>query len=169
MQAMGSNILQSQSLSAHTSRVRLKGLQRPDRVLIAFKWSCHLILLRRTTDAAGASLLDPDCLPRCRDKFTLHGLWPSYYSKCRGRPYPEGPSCAPQCDCPFDVSTLEDLKPHLGEEWPSYMGPDEGFWWGPCDRSDRTQMPFEVASTDALGILPAGSTNGTSTVTSWRS
>ena len=90
------------------------------------------------TDAAGASLSDTKGLPQCRDRFTLHGLWPSYYSRCRGRPYPEGPSCAPQCDCPFEASTLEDLEPQLGEEWPSYMGSNGEFWWGPCDRSGQT-------------------------------
>ena len=30
----------------------------------------------------------------------------------------------------------------MGEEWPSYMGSNEGFWWGPCDRSGQTQLPI---------------------------
>ncbi|KAI8473511.1 MAG: ribonuclease T2-like protein [Monoraphidium minutum] len=99
---------------------------------------CHLGFPRRAPSAAAPALTSPPwqrplaahhnapAAPAARPhpprsfRFTIHGMWPQ-----------RGDGTWPEfCDpgAPFSLPRILDLLPRMARNWPSWAGPNTGFW-----------------------------------------
>ncbi|KAK9838118.1 hypothetical protein WJX81_002369 [Elliptochloris bilobata] len=77
-----------------------------------------------------------------REAWTIHGLWPNYN---KGG-YPK--NCAGGNPAQYSEQDIHDLESELTKYWPSYKGPDSGFWeheyntHGTCNINDLNEEEY---------------------------
>ncbi|KAL4278300.1 hypothetical protein GQ457_03G024370 [Hibiscus cannabinus] len=73
----------------------------------------------RSTCSDGRTRCPTPLPPSIDQKFTIHGLWPQDANDNPVDPYNSGHPCVPQPPTPLTEPLLNQLRPHLDNEWPN--------------------------------------------------